>query len=1480
MKGFRNDYAKHGEELEALKQSQSAKKEAEEKSNALIKELNKPQKWTDLLLQSCLNDDEAKLVEDLVKLLQTGVSESKPIQITVIRNLVSKLKSKNNTKYVEIIKDLSAMHKNRLGLKNYALLANIFGLPSGTTVSQRAKCISMNPGINMDAIERAITEYEGVPVIECSDEARALRFLEPRLDRSGTLELIGTSWNPDVSTWDNQVLKLPRVDREKGDALKRLVDDLIESDSLAKDVSLHNFTALCSTEKPDIAYCIWPTPNSGYKSKHLLKFLEKLRWLCFYKENGSPREIPLALLGFSTDSAGFSLHASVTSMTPTERHVKEGVFFLRLGVPEERFAAPYYSNLPFISFLDWDHERRLFAKCLKYETLDLTLRKGTKGKCSWITIQHLKQLKDVCEKKGIVCGFSSLDLELGKFFDQNSDAADRMFTLRIANLLDQHVPGSQGTSLFIRAVYCIIEPFRDLQFGSPSQVQRSVSKGITILRLWKKVLELKKLRLRATKGAKSDPKKRGHFLTYGCETTAEILFAAATLFNLALFLHFPHKGPSWSSPRNAGTRATERMISELQGKTNQIQSLNAQPTFSDMLNKVSSVQFNQSVESQLAMNGVQIAPTSKRRKENYKFQKHCKTAVKYTYPSSFKSFQKEQQIAHFEGVKDAQTLFEMYVPGAAVEFLKERNSWDQPYSFEFVDGVRFVSDDCPLPANYNKLDKSFADLQNGTEAVDNHCLEDDIHNCHLASSGHDDVSSISGISAIDNDQGDPLENVSSKCTSKWHITKLENGEMKSIHIKKALKLLLPREWISRNRGQRHIASKHLPDHAPVEPEHDVHKFCDVAVKVQVKETPCYQICKVVALRSKEGADIVSVNSKKGQDISFRYTLYSRVDGQYVIPSELPVSPWRSVSGILTVVEMKCYEQKFSLSEVSADWLSKQGYLPFEEVLQLNDSAGSHGNESFEESDRLTSEEFEDDFGGGYYEVERIVDRRVDPLTQLFEYLVRFKGYSATDDMWLPASSFNMPVDYVSVSSYGRKRKSCTNVDESSGVPKRKLTNSSAKTPITSKKKSEKRGARSTEKKSKPTKISCKKADCDEWFQIHRNDPNLVNSCSTSDITVVADEDILLCVEGGNKDEKEKLFLEDLKERTTKFRSSRADIASQNLPPVKYVSQQDVTVEHGESGCCDPVNIPFLPPFSVYEDGAKTLRKMVARGCSNYSLKISSIGKFSLESLPVLHNYYVFWDIKKNFKEEKEFLERDASGISAKEKETLKMILYQRNPRGRFIAERNRIQLTIEQVTCLIGERYLSDSVINYLMNIFEEEGNLLLGRNACLAVDSLLLNCSKNTISQSIRRCCGGKDVTQLETILIPTHLQHASHWGLAKIEVKTKSVFFDDGLHMRHPKELEMVVRVIINTLYTLSSSDLFEVKAWEPLRFEPFGMPDQPSTGEGSSSCGVATLMAARNFFHGETLTWTYKETPYFRRKFLLEVIQDGQQQLTRLN
>ena len=99
-----------------------------------------------------------------------------------------------------------------------------------------------------------------------------------------------------------------------------------------------------------------------------------------------------------------------------------------------------------------------------------------------------------------------MDLTLIYFFDQNSDACEQLFTLRTADLLDKHILGSEGTSMYIRAVYHLIEPFRKPDFGSPSDVQESVSCGITVLRLWRKVLELIKLPLNSKTCSKGQPK--------------------------------------------------------------------------------------------------------------------------------------------------------------------------------------------------------------------------------------------------------------------------------------------------------------------------------------------------------------------------------------------------------------------------------------------------------------------------------------------------------------------------------------------------------------------------------------------------------------------------------------------------------------------------------------------------------------------------------------------------------------------------------------------------------------------------------------------------------------------------------------------------------------------------------------------------------------------------------------------------------------
>lgn len=212
-----------------------------------------PREIEDCLLDSCIAGDEQKLVIDLVRLLKSSATKRKPVQILVLQNLVSKLLKNNNHHYTSIIKDLSGLFKNELGPTNFSLLAEAFGLARATTAANHGSETSLVPGINNQALERAANLFKKSPVNEASDGARALRFLEARKNANGEVILVGQGWDPNVQRWHLQEVPIPRKDVKKGDkddftALKRYINKVIENDSLAKTVSIHNLNCLTSME--------------------------------------------------------------------------------------------------------------------------------------------------------------------------------------------------------------------------------------------------------------------------------------------------------------------------------------------------------------------------------------------------------------------------------------------------------------------------------------------------------------------------------------------------------------------------------------------------------------------------------------------------------------------------------------------------------------------------------------------------------------------------------------------------------------------------------------------------------------------------------------------------------------------------------------------------------------------------------------------------------------------------------------------------------------------------------------------------------------------------------------------------------------------------------------------------------------------------------------------------------------------------------
>ena len=167
-------------------------------------------------------------------------------------------------------------------------------------------------------------------------------------------------------------------------------------------------------------------------------------------------------------------------MTPTQEMFKNGVMYLTLGIGESKYSAAYIGYLPSIAYLDYGHKLRLLLKCLKNPTLDLTIWPGLHP--TIVSLEHLKELQTICSEKGNDLPFTETDLLFARYLDQNCDAALKIMKHEVADLLDQYVNSSNGTSLYIPAVSDLMAPFIE-PCSNPYKMQLLATKGITVFHL-------------------------------------------------------------------------------------------------------------------------------------------------------------------------------------------------------------------------------------------------------------------------------------------------------------------------------------------------------------------------------------------------------------------------------------------------------------------------------------------------------------------------------------------------------------------------------------------------------------------------------------------------------------------------------------------------------------------------------------------------------------------------------------------------------------------------------------------------------------------------------------------------------------------------------------------------------------------------------------------------------------------------------------
>ena len=144
------------------------------------------------------------------------------------------------------------------------------------------------------------------------------------------------------------------------------------------------------------------------------------------------------------------------------------------------------------------------------------------------------------------------------------------------------------------------------------------------------------------------------------------------------------------------------------------------------------------------------------------------------------------------------------------------------------------------------------------------------------------------------------------------------------------------------------------------------------------------------------------------------SLYFREENDvHLVSEDVLLTNWKSQSSIIGLVDLQPVPGKcgrYALHPASKESLLRLGILRY-------DVSNPHPVTD-DDSHGCTSSRKDDEF----YEVEQVIGRRLSKDALCYEYKVRFKGYGSEEDMWLPASFFNGPIQFESTSKFGRKRK--------------------------------------------------------------------------------------------------------------------------------------------------------------------------------------------------------------------------------------------------------------------------------------------------------------------------------------------------------------------------------------------------------------------------------------------------------------------------
>ena len=194
-----------------------------------------------------------------------------------------------------------------------------------------------------------------------------------------------------------------------------------------------------------------------------------------------------------------------------------------------------------------------------------------------------------------------------------------------------------------------------------------------------------------------------------------------------------------------------------------------------------------------------------------------------------------------------------------------------------------------------------------------------------------------------------------------------------------------------------------------------------------------------------------------------------------------------------------------------------------------------------------------------------------------------------------------------------------------------------------------------------------------------------------------------------------------------------------------------------------------------------------------------------------------------------------------------------NEEEKYLVSNKNYRITCKELSVMCGERYLSDEIINLLIQRYCDLANEKNQSCTFILLPSFL---SVGEVSGNlIRNICTVEDMNEVEVMFLPVHMAELCHWGLVIFSVGEQSVFFDDGYHCQISRDLRYRTKIILSMIHENTELVKFKQCDWKEIQRFKVPMPDQPKAGSGS--CGVTVICAVRYICCGndDHFTWTYK-------------------------